>query len=164
MNYKIKRGDNLWNLAKRYGTTVEQLARLNGIKNPNMIREGAGLFIPGNLEPPPAPRQALPEIVETNLALAPQGQPARQPRDPTVDAITPSGFLGGDPVSEVLAGIGGAAFTGKQLGRAAGLGADAAAMRRVPTNNFTLDDLYAVAKYMKPEQATKLVQQMGRRR
>lgn len=161
MNYTIRRGDNLWTLAKRFGTTVNQLARLNGIKDPNMIGEGKNLFIPGSLEPPKAP---MPDMVETNLALAPRGQPARHPRDPRADAIVPSGFLGGDPVSEILGGIGGAAFTGKQLGKASVLASDAAAMKRLPTNNFTLDDLYAVAKYMRPEQRTMLVQQLGKRR
>ncbi len=160
MNYKIKRGDNLWTLAKRFGTTVDQLARLNGIRDPNMIGEGKNLFIPGNMEPPRAP---FPEMVETNLALAPRGQPARQPRDPTLDAITPSGFLGGDPVSEVLLGVGGGAMAGKQLGKAVGLGEDMAAMRRMP-NDISVDDFYALAKYMKPEQVTKLAKFAGRQR
>lgn len=45
-SYKIKRGDTLSALAKRQHTTVSTLARLNKIRNPNLIRAGATLKIP----------------------------------------------------------------------------------------------------------------------
>lgn len=44
--YKIKKGDTLWDLAKKYKTTVNELASLNGIKNPRLIRAGATLKLP----------------------------------------------------------------------------------------------------------------------
>ena len=47
MEYTIRRGDTLSELAHKYGTTVDQLVKMNGINNRNMIREGAKLFIPG---------------------------------------------------------------------------------------------------------------------
>lgn len=45
--YKIQKGDTLWALSKRYGTTVDELARINNISNPNMIHTGNMLNIPG---------------------------------------------------------------------------------------------------------------------
>ncbi len=45
--YTVKSGDTLSGIAARYGTTVGALAKANGIQNPNMIRAGANLRIPG---------------------------------------------------------------------------------------------------------------------
>lgn len=43
----IKSGDTLSKLAKQYGTSVAQLQSLNNISNPNKIRAGATLNLPG---------------------------------------------------------------------------------------------------------------------
>lgn len=45
-NYKIKRGDTLSGIAKANGTTVEELAKLNNISNPNSIYAGNEIKIP----------------------------------------------------------------------------------------------------------------------
>lgn len=42
----IKRGDTLWALSRKYGTTVQELAKINNIKNPNLIYAGAPLKVP----------------------------------------------------------------------------------------------------------------------
>lgn len=44
--YTVVRGDSLWNIARRYGTTVKELAQLNSIKNPSLIFIGQILKIP----------------------------------------------------------------------------------------------------------------------
>lgn len=46
MEYKIKRGDTLSELAKRYGTTAQTLAALNSITNPDRILAGDVITIP----------------------------------------------------------------------------------------------------------------------
>jgi LysM repeat protein len=46
--YTIKAGDTLSAIARRYRTTVEELARLNNIKNVNIIVVGQELKIPNN--------------------------------------------------------------------------------------------------------------------
>jgi len=45
--YTVRPGDTLWALARRFNTTVEELARLNGIQNPNLIYVNQILRIPG---------------------------------------------------------------------------------------------------------------------
>lgn len=45
-SYRIKRGDTLAGIAKAYGATVEALAKLNKISNPNKIYEGSWLNLP----------------------------------------------------------------------------------------------------------------------
>ena len=42
----IQKGDTLYSLAKKYGTTVDELATINGIRNPDIIVEGRVLALP----------------------------------------------------------------------------------------------------------------------
>lgn len=44
--HQVERGDTLWDLARRYDTTVEQLAAANGLTDPHRLREGQVLTIP----------------------------------------------------------------------------------------------------------------------
>ena len=44
--YTIQKGDNLTKIAKEFGTTVDELVKLNNIKDPNLIYAGAELKIP----------------------------------------------------------------------------------------------------------------------
>lgn len=44
--YRIRPGDTLWALSRKFGTSVEELVKLNGIKNPNLIIAGHTLKIP----------------------------------------------------------------------------------------------------------------------
>lgn len=51
--YIVQPGDTLWSIARRFGTTVEAIAWVNGIVNPNYIYVGQRLIIPGGIYPPP---------------------------------------------------------------------------------------------------------------
>lgn len=49
--YTVQPGDTLWSIARRNGVTVQELARANGLADPNTIFTGEHLTIPGS---PPA--------------------------------------------------------------------------------------------------------------
>lgn len=44
--YFVKKGDTLWEIAKKYKSTVDDIVRVNDIENPDKIQEGMQLFIP----------------------------------------------------------------------------------------------------------------------
>ncbi|WP_027417198.1 LysM peptidoglycan-binding domain-containing protein [Aneurinibacillus terranovensis] len=46
MNYTVRPGDTLHGIAARFHTTVQDIMRLNGITDPNMIHVGQILRIP----------------------------------------------------------------------------------------------------------------------
>ncbi len=45
--YTIQKGDTLWNLAKKYKTTIDTLVKLNDIEDPDSIYAGDKIMIPG---------------------------------------------------------------------------------------------------------------------
>lgn len=48
ITYVVRSGDTLSGIATRYGTTVQELASINGIINPNLIYPGENIRIPTN--------------------------------------------------------------------------------------------------------------------
>jgi LysM repeat protein len=50
----VQRGENLYRIALRYGTTVQALAAANGIVNTNQVYVGQRLVIPGSSSTPPS--------------------------------------------------------------------------------------------------------------
>ncbi|MDO4548475.1 MAG: LysM peptidoglycan-binding domain-containing protein [Clostridia bacterium] len=47
-SYTIRRGDTLSGIAQQYGTTVNELIRLNDISNPDLIYAGDTILIPAS--------------------------------------------------------------------------------------------------------------------
>lgn len=59
--YTIQRGDTLWDLARRWGTTVDELMRLNPqIQDRNKIYAGASMRQPVPASPPVSSQQSAP--------------------------------------------------------------------------------------------------------
>jgi membrane-bound lytic murein transglycosylase D len=45
LSYTVRRGDTLWDIAKRFGTTPKKIAQINGIKRANLLKPGQKLKI-----------------------------------------------------------------------------------------------------------------------
>ncbi|WP_317368475.1 LysM domain-containing protein, partial [uncultured Tyzzerella sp.] len=44
-SYVVQSGDTLWDLAKKFNTTVDDIVKLNDIENPDLIYPGQKLLI-----------------------------------------------------------------------------------------------------------------------
>jgi LysM repeat protein len=85
--YTIQKGDSLGLIAHRYGISTKELAEINGIKNPNLIRVGQKLTLPpyvkkksGSSAKPAAPeRKKAP--APAPIKVAPGSQYVVQPGD-----------------------------------------------------------------------------------
>jgi LysM repeat protein len=75
-HYTVQRGDNLYRIARRFGTTVSAIVAANNISNPSLIYRGQVLLIPGPGYVPPTP--------------SPGPTPAPTPQPPSPP--TPTGF------------------------------------------------------------------------
>jgi hypothetical protein len=86
--YVVKPGDNLSSIAKYAGVSMHELARLNGISNPNFIYVGQKLQMPGcggYYEKPVAP--VPPVMPVTPCSAAPECGGAPAARTPCARAI-----------------------------------------------------------------------------
>ena len=51
--YKVRSGDTLYKIAKKFGTTISLLQKTNHLKSPDIIRTGQILTIPAKIPAPP---------------------------------------------------------------------------------------------------------------
>lgn len=68
----VTRGENLFRIGKAYGIPYDELARINGISNPHLIRAGRRVFIPG------ATRRLPVEIITPSTARVQRRPKAEQ--------------------------------------------------------------------------------------
>ena len=76
--YKIKSGDTLSQIAKRYNTTVKTLQKMNNIKDPNKIRAGKSLNIGITKPGMSSARKVNPYAGQTKKSMAAMQMPKKK--------------------------------------------------------------------------------------
>ena len=77
LEHRVARGETVALIAQKYGVDPAQMVRANGLADPDMIRAGQLLVIPGVAAPPP-PAMAI-EDAPVEPTSAPEAQPAEAP-------------------------------------------------------------------------------------
>lgn len=67
-NYEVKEGDTFWKIARRFGTSAEQLAAANGLKLETAIVPGQDLKVPTKAAVAPRPAPTPPETSTTKVS------------------------------------------------------------------------------------------------
>ncbi len=81
--YTVVKGDTLSGIASKYGTTYQELARINNIADPNIIHIGQVIVLPGGViptpEPKPVPQIDMLTIVKRTIRGDFKNEPYRTP-------------------------------------------------------------------------------------
>lgn len=72
--YTVRKGDTLYSIAFRYGTTVYALARLNALQEPYVIYDGQQLKVKGRVSAAP-PAQRAPPVAKPAVAAKATASP-----------------------------------------------------------------------------------------
>lgn len=79
-DYTVARGDTLSRIAARNGTTVANISRENGIRNPDVIRAGQTIRIPSQAPRAPVAAPKPPVASPRPVAQVPAQRPAPTPK------------------------------------------------------------------------------------
>jgi LysM repeat protein len=90
--YVVQRGDTLWRLAQRFGTSVDELVHLNDIRNPDLIFVGQVLVLPAPAGEATSPSQTAGGPLRLAWSLVDW-----QPADPDYVAVLSLQATGGTP-------------------------------------------------------------------
>lgn len=104
MDYTIKAGDNLTNIAKANKTDVATLAKLNNISNTNLIKTGATLKLPGQQTQTVTPLTATPPTApNVNANTIGQVNPISLPTTPAPVTPTPQLSVADKAIADIMA-------------------------------------------------------------
>jgi LysM repeat protein len=90
--YVVQPGDTLWQLAQRFGTSIDELVNLNDIRNPDLIFVGQVLALPAPAGETAAPAQVTGGPLSLSWSLVDW-----QPADPDYVATLALQVRGGTP-------------------------------------------------------------------
>jgi len=107
IKHTVQAGENLYQIARRYNTTVTAIAQTNNITNPNLIFVGQVLTIPGTVAPTATPTSSIPTATPSGTVTpgTPQAPTATLQATPTLaPSPTPQPAPGGETIHVVQPG------------------------------------------------------------
>lgn len=113
IEYRVKEGDTLGKIAMNFDSSIDDIMRLNGLSNPDLISVGEVLFIPTGPLPtytPVPPTTAAPTAtsrpVSPTPSLTPTPSPAGNPAKPVIESVIAAGDLANERVKIARKGLG----------------------------------------------------------
>lgn len=99
--YTVKSGDTLSAIAQKYGTTYQEIAKANGISNPNLIYPGQTINIGSDNTPSASDTTSAPSTTPEATPAAPAGDAAAT--EPKVPAFSYGEYKPSDMVAQAEA-------------------------------------------------------------
>jgi LysM repeat protein len=113
VEYRVKSGDTLSKIAVNFEASIDDIMRLNGLSDPDLISVGEILFIPTNPLPtytPVPPTTAAPTITSRAMtptpSLTPTPSPPGNPARPVIESVMAPGDLANEKVKITRKGLG----------------------------------------------------------
>ena len=122
IEYQVKSGDTLSKIAMNFDISMDDIMRLNGLSDPDLISVGETLFIPAGPLPtvtpvPPTPiaPTVTPRPVTPTQSLTPTASPAGNPARPVIETVLAAGDLESERVKISRTGFGELSLAGWQI-------------------------------------------------
>jgi len=113
VEYRVKSGDTLGKIAVSFDISIDDIMRLNGITDPDLISIGEVLYIPTGPLPtytPVPPTTAAPTVTARPLtpttSLTPSPSPSGNPAKPIIESVLAPGDLANERVKITRTGLG----------------------------------------------------------
>jgi LysM repeat protein len=113
IEYRVKSGDTLSKIAMSFDASIDDILRLNGLSDPDLISVGEVLFIPASPLPtftPVPPTTAAPTItsrpVTPTPSLTPTPSPSGNPARPVIESVIAPGDLANEKIKIARKGLG----------------------------------------------------------
>ena len=122
IEYRVKSGDTLGKIALNFDISIEDIMRLNGLSDPDLISVGETLFIPTGplptytpVPPTTAPPSTTPRPVTPTTSLTPTPSPAGNPARPVIESVIGAGDLANERVKITRVGLGELSLAGWRI-------------------------------------------------
>ena len=122
IEYRVKSGDTLSKIAVNFDISIDDIMRLNGLTDPDLISVGETLYIPSGplptytpVPPTDVPPSSTPKPVTSTPSLTPTPSPTGNPAVPVIESVIGAGSLANERVKITRTGLGELNLAGWQI-------------------------------------------------